>query len=143
MSKTDRATAWLQNHPMSTIPIALVLIAVVIFTFQNLDDWWQAHQVNKQDSKIQKQIDADAGAAATHENNANSAGEQRQAAEGRAELATEQKQQAADNSNRTIDPVRKAHQRYEETRRSSPADSPALSDDQLCAELAKRAIACR
>jgi hypothetical protein len=30
MSKTDRATAWLQNHPMSTIPIALVLMAVVI-----------------------------------------------------------------------------------------------------------------
>jgi len=139
----NKVVSWFKANPTVSIIGVLVLLALLWYFRGSISQAWRGHQVNKQDAQIQKSIDQNAKDAAASETNANTHTEQRQAAEGRAELAQEQKQQAADNSNRTLDPVRKARQRYEETRSSRPADSPALSDEQLCAELAKRGIACR
>lgn len=135
--------AWIQRNPTTAAVIVIIMAVVLFFVLGDLKQSWQTHQVNKKDQQLQREVDSAAGAATQSESNANTHAEQRQAAEGRAEFAQEQKQQAAANSNRTIDPVRKARQRYEETRRSSPAGSPDLSDEQLCAELAKRSIPCR
>jgi flagellar biosynthesis GTPase FlhF len=135
--------AWLEAHPLVAAVAAGILLVLFLYAGESFSDWRHARAVNHQDQQIQRQIDTDTKAAASSESNANTHRDEREAAEGRADLAQEQKQQAAANSNRTLDPVRKARQRYEETRRSSPADSPALSDEQLCAELAKRGIACR
>jgi biopolymer transport protein ExbB/TolQ len=139
----QKILAWLEANPVVVWVGALMFCALMIYAGESFSQWRHARAINHQDQQIQKQIDTDTKAAASSESNANTHRDEREAAEGRADLAEEQKQQAAANSNRTLDPVRKARQRYEETRRSSPADSPALSDEQLCAELAKRGIACR
>lgn len=139
----NKLQQWAKNHPALAAAALLIVLSLALFATQMVSLAVRDAITRSQDSKIQKQIDADAGAATTHENNANSAGEQRQAAEGRAELAEQQKQQAAANSNRSFDSVRKARQRDQETSRSSPADSPDLSDEQLCAELTKRGIPCK
>src|SRR6185369_8020594 len=120
----EKVLKWLRQHPQAELVIALLLIAWAVFFFSKADQWWHGHQVNKQDAQIQKSIDANAAAAEKAQSNADQHASERQSAEGRAQLADEEKQRAADNSNRTIDPVKKARQRYEETRRSTPADSP-------------------
>jgi len=136
-------TSWVKRNPLVTGFVLLALIAMLLYFSGSVSQWWHGHQVNKEDQHLEKQIDTNQKAADNSEANANAARDNRQAAEGRAEKAWEEKQHAAEKSNRTLDPVRKARQRYEETRRQRPADAPALSDDDLCAELAKRGIACR
>jgi ParB-like chromosome segregation protein Spo0J len=134
---------WLETHPVVAAVMGAVLALLMLYAGDSFSQWRHTRAVNKQDAQIQSTIDAAAKAAEETQNAADQHAGERQAAEGRAELADEQKQQAAANSNRTIEQVRKARDSYEKTRRSSPADSPAISDDQLCAELAKRGIACR
>lgn len=138
-----KTLAWLEANPFITVIATLVLAALLWYATGAMIEAVQRHQVNKQDHKLEKQIEAADQKATQAESNANDAGNERIEAEGRAARALEEKQQAAANSNRTLDPVRKARQRYEETRRSSPADAPAISDAELCAELAKRSIPCR
>ena len=121
----------------------LVALVVGIYLVSSLVGWWHSHSVNKQDAQIQKTINENSKAAEASETNANTHRDEREKAEGRVELAEEQRRQAAENSNRTLDPVRKARQKHEEVRKSRPADYPGMSDDELCAELAKRGIACR
>lgn len=139
----QRAAAWCYSNPRTTLLIVLILASVLWYFRVSISDAWATHQVNKANSQLQQQVDSSDKQAQQHQDNADDAGADRQTKEGRAARAQEEKDQAADNSNRTIDPVRKARQRYEETRRSSPVNSPALSDEQLCAELAKRNITCR
>lgn len=130
-------------HESMTVVVFAVVIGLLICVAVSMERWWHGHTLNKQDAQIQKSIDANSKAAETSETNANTHRDDREQAEGRARLADEQREQARANSNRALDPVRKARQRYEETRRTRTADSPVLSDDQLCAELTKRGIDCR
>lgn len=132
-----------KSYPRAAFFSLALIVALLTFGALRMRDRWWTHSVNKQDEQLQKKIDADTKNAEAHETNSNSIRDSRLEAEGRADLALEARKQAAVNSNRTIDPVRKARQRYEETRRTRTADSPVLSDDQLCAELTKRGIDCR
>jgi biopolymer transport protein ExbB/TolQ len=130
-------------HPKFSI-VAGLLLAVSLFALITIArSAWHSRSVNKQDEQIQKSIDQNAKSAEASEANANQRRDERQSAEGRAALANEQREQARSNSNLTAEPVRKARQKHEEARKSRPADYPAMSDDELCAELAKRGIACR
>lgn len=130
-------------HERLSAALFAVLAVAFIFALALTVEWISGHKVNKQDEQLQKKIDKNEKAAEASESNANTQRDQREQAEGRAKLADEQREQARANSNRTLDPVRKARQRYEETSRTRTADSPVLSDDQLCAELTKRGIDCR
>ena len=132
-----------KSHKKLSLGSCLILLALLWFAISSLRQFWHSHSINKQDEQIQKSIDANSKAAEASETNANTHRDEREKAEGRVELAEEQRRQAAENSNRTLDPVRKARQKHEEVRKSRPADYPGLSDDELCAELAKRGIACR
>lgn len=124
--------------------IALAVLAVVLwYSVKSLNDWRLSRNISKQDAQIQKSIDQNSKSAEASETNANQHRDERQSAEGRAALANEQREQARSNSNLTVEPVRKARQKHEQARKSRPADYPALSDDELCAELAKRGIPCR
>jgi len=143
MKIAREALATIKANPVAAMVLAAGLIVLLWFLSVGVGQWWHGHQVNKEDQHLEKQIDTNQKAADNSEANANAARDTRQAAEGRAEKAWEEKQHAAEESNRTLDPVRKARQRYEEIHRQRPADAPALSDDDLCAELAKRNIACR
>lgn len=96
------------------------------------------------DQRSESVVKQETGAAAAHEENANSAGVTRQIDEARAAAAQVERDRAAERSNRTAAPTRAARERYEKTRRQSALDpAPPLTDDQLCAELAKRDIPCR
>lgn len=130
-------------NPIFAILAALALGLVLWYSTKSLNDWRLSRQTSKHDAQIQKSIDQNAKSAEASEANANTQRDARQDAEGRAALAEEQRKQAAENSNLTIEPVRKARQKHEEVRKSRPADYPALTDDELCAELAKRSIPCR
>ena len=132
-----------RSHPKLTIGAVLILGVVLWYSTKSLNDWRLSRKTSKQDAQIQKSIDQNAKSAEASEANANTQRDARQDAEGRAALAEEQRKQAAENSNLTIEPVRKARQKHEEARKSRPADYPALTDDELCAELAKRGISCR
>jgi hypothetical protein len=135
--------AWVKTNWLTSVIAAAVLLALLWYVSGSIGQWWGEKAIQRDDQRIQQDVDRKERDSQASERNANTAGTDRQAAEARAAAAEQQKQQAAANSNRTADPVRKARQRYEETRRSHPADSPTLGDDQLCAELARRNIGCR
>lgn len=130
-------------YPVISFIVAAIL-AVLLWHFRgSISQVWSTHQVNKQDAQIQQKIDAAAKGGEQSEANANTHQEDRLTAEGRAKKAWEDKEQAAINSNLTIEPLRKARRKHEEVRKSRPSDFPSITDDELCAELAKRSIPCR
>jgi FtsZ-interacting cell division protein ZipA len=143
MERVKRAIAFVGNHQGQTFIVIAIALPLLLFAADSCRQWRHSRSVNKQDAQIQKSIDQNAKSAEASEANANQHRDERQSAEGRAALANEQREQARSNSNLTAEPVRKARQKHEEARKSRPADYPAMSDDELCAELAKRGIACR
>lgn len=138
----NKFSSLIKAHPFIALVVTLVLLVFAYYFRGSIKQSWSSHQVNKQDQQLQQQVDASEKAAAESEGNANTYRDTRLEQHGRTAKAEEDRQAAAVNSNRTIDPVRKARQRYEETRRTRPANSPDISDADLCAELTKRGIAC-
>ena len=138
-----RITEFAKAYPKYSLIAGALLLVALAASVVLIRAAWHTRSVEKQDAKIQQQIDKHGDAAETTETNANTHRDSRQSAEGRASLANEQREQARTNSSRTLEPLRKARQKHEEARRSRPTDYPDMSDDELCAELAKRGIACR
>ncbi|MBA3241162.1 MAG: hypothetical protein H0T60_08035 [Acidobacteria bacterium] len=104
----------------------------------------QDKAADAQDERREENVNAALTPAAGHETNANQLSTDRQVNEERARGAQARKDEAALNSNRTLEPTLKARRRYEETRRNNSLDPVApLSDADLCAELVKRRIPCR
>lgn len=144
MSFTDNEVVpFVRAHKLVTIIVLICIVVLARYVAGDISSWWQSRQVNKQDQKLEQQIDDSEKAAAASESNANTHRDTRLAGEGRYQRAREEQQAAAQNSNRSAEEVRKARERYEETRRHRTADTPALSDAELCAELTKRGIDCR
>jgi len=140
--KTPNVIDLVRHHWLISAVAGAVLLVLVLFAFASVSDWWASRSTNKQDQRLEKNINASETKAGASEANANEHRDSRQAAEGRADQAWQDKQRAAENSNRSAARVNEARQNYEKTRRTNPADAPDLSDADLCAELAKRGIAC-
>ena len=130
-------------NPLLTFCIALTLAALLYYFRGSISQAWSTHQVSKQDAQIQQKIDAASKAGEQSEVNANTHEANRLKDEGRADKAWQEKEQAAVNSNLSLEPLRKARRKHEEVRKSRPSDFPSITDDELCAELAKRSIPCR
>lgn len=124
--------------------VSAVALSLLAFVIQTGRDWWTNRSVAKQDAAIQQQVDKDLQQANQHGVSADKADVRREVAIENYNAATERRAAATSNSRQAAERLRTAEVTHENNRRANPTEfDVVITDDELCARLAKLEIPCR